>query len=112
MKLRVMYFLLVAACFTIFSFSQSNKSASAWFQSGKEKASGKDYYGAIEDFTKAIALNPNFAKAYYHRGLSYLKYNKKSKTRSNVYTQKAREDFLKAIDLGFQVDQKYLDECE
>ena len=29
----------------------------------------KDYEGAIKDFSEAIRLNPNFALAYYHRGV-------------------------------------------
>ena len=28
----------------------------------------EDYYGAIEDFNKAILLNPNYSMAYLHRG--------------------------------------------
>lgn len=83
-----------------------------WLKSGKEKAANKDYYGAIEDYSKAIELNPNHAKAYYSRGIAYLKYDKKSKTRSDTYKLKARADFMKAKELGFSVDQKYLDECE
>ena len=30
----------------------------------------KDYNGAIADYTKAIELNPNYANAYYNRGIS------------------------------------------
>ena len=108
----MIYLFLGVACIYGVSFSQTKKSASAWFQSGKEKVSYKDYYGAVEDFTLAIEIKPDFAKAYYHRGIAYLKYNRKSKTRSIVYQQKARADFMKAKELGLAVEQKYLDECE
>ncbi|TFI53062.1 serine protease [Mastigocladus laminosus UU774] len=35
----------------------------------KEKYDQKDYKGAIVDLTEAIRLNPNYANAYYNRGL-------------------------------------------
>ena len=103
---------LVMTCFSTIVFSQAQKSATVWFKSGKEKANNKDYYGAIEDYTKAIELNPAFAKAYNARGIAYLKYDKRSKSRSEVFRQKARSDLMKAKELGFPVEQKYLDECE
>jgi tetratricopeptide (TPR) repeat protein len=103
---------LAAVCLTTVSLAQNKKNASAWFQSGKEKVSNKDFYGAIDDFTMAIESKPDFAKAYYHRGLAYLRYNQKSKLRSKVYLEKARADLMKAKELGFAVDQKYLDESQ
>lgn len=33
-------------------------------------AAQKDYVHAIDDYTAAIRLNPNFAEAYYNRGLT------------------------------------------
>jgi Flp pilus assembly protein TadD len=112
MKKLLIYSIIVMTCFHAQSLAQIKKSASVWFQSGKEKASNKDYYGAVEEFTKALELNPGFAKAYYHRGIAYLKYNRKSKSHSNIYKEKARADFMKAKELGLLVGQKYLDECE
>ena len=35
-----------------------------------EKIINQDYKGAIADYTKAIQLNPNYAEAYYNRGLA------------------------------------------
>jgi Tfp pilus assembly protein PilF len=40
-------------------------------QRAHEKMRGKDYPGAIESFTKAIVLRPNFAPAYYGRGVAH-----------------------------------------
>lgn len=37
---------------------------------GIEKYKIKDFYGAINDFNKSIALNPNDAVTYYNRGLA------------------------------------------
>lgn len=49
---------------------QEPKSASEYFERGRSKAR-KDYYeDAIDDFTKAIEINPNYEEAYYHRAIS------------------------------------------
>ncbi|MGB3758371.1 MAG: tetratricopeptide repeat protein [Rivularia sp. (in: cyanobacteria)] len=41
------------------------------FDKGLEKAKQKDYAGAVEEFTKALQVNPEFVEAYYQRGLAY-----------------------------------------
>jgi Flp pilus assembly protein TadD len=144
-KKNILCLLLLTAFLSAVSFSQTNKSASAWFKSGRQKASLRDYRGAVEDYTKAvelkpddprfydqrgvakhhlkdyegaiddfsraIELNPNDAKAYNERGITYLTFNRKSRIRTEVLKRKARADFMKAMELGFKVDQKYLDEC-
>ena len=51
---------------------------------------------AIEDFTRAIYIKPDYAKAYYERGEIY---------RSLYQFDKAREDFRKGCELG------HLDSC-
>ena len=40
-------------------------------QRGHEQMKSKDYPGAIQSFTKAIALRPNYAPAYYSRGVAH-----------------------------------------
>ena len=44
------------------------KSASEYLDRGCDKDDKKDSKGAIEDYTKAIALNPNYSEAYVNRG--------------------------------------------
>ena len=43
-------------------------SAEAHFIAGNEKSKSGDYKGAIADYTAAIRLKPDFARAYYNRG--------------------------------------------
>lgn len=112
MNIRLVILALAVAFLSTGALSQRNRNATECFRSGKEKADSKDYYGAIVDFTKAIDLRPDYAKAYYHRALAYLKYDRKSKTHSDVYKRKARADLMKAKELGFSVEQRYLDQCE
>ena len=61
---------------------------------------GLDYYDnkgqydkAIEDYNRAIALDPNYASAYFNRGLAYEMLGNKSM---------AISDYRKACDLGFE----------
>jgi tetratricopeptide (TPR) repeat protein len=146
MKLKLVASILIISCLSTVSFCQTTKSARALFKSGKSKADANDFRGAIDDFTKALELQPNdpviyeqrgkvehhlrdyqaaiedftkaieldssFAKAYNSRGISYLMFNRRSKLHAEVVKRKAREDFMKAIELGFKVDQKHLDESE
>lgn len=42
----------------------------AFIKRGMARQSAGDHNGAIEDFTKAIELNPNLAQAYASRGVS------------------------------------------
>ncbi|MXZ01342.1 DUF433 domain-containing protein [Candidatus Poribacteria bacterium] len=43
-------------------------SAEVYFVAGNEKSKLGDYKGAIADYSAAIRLKPDFARAYYNRG--------------------------------------------
>lgn len=62
-----------------------------FYDSGLEKSSKGDYYGAIADFTKVIEQYPNESKPYHYRGIN--KFNLKD------YLG-AIEDFTKAVELN------------
>ena len=79
---------LVLLFIPLISFGQT---AEDFFNSAKVKDSLEDYGGAIEDYTKAIELNPDNAEYYYKRGMS--KYFSDDKKGSIV-------DFNKAIELN------------
>ena len=79
--------LLLLLFIPLVSFGQT---ATEYLDSGYDKAEAKDYYGAISDYTKAIELDPNYAKAYTNRGVS------KQKTKDY---NGAISDFNKAIEL-------------
>ena len=46
------------------------QSAEGYYIRGASKNNLKDYYGAIADYTKAIELNPDYANAFYCRGIA------------------------------------------
>lgn len=48
--------------------NQKSPTAETYFMAGNEKSKSGDYKGAIADYTAAIRLKPDFARAYYNRG--------------------------------------------
>ena len=86
MKKLVYLFLFVS--FTSFSQDYDDN---AYLKRGMSKDDLKDYKGAIEDYTKAIEINPNNADAYFNRGVS----------KSNSEDDKgAIEDYTKVIEIN------------
>lgn len=51
----------------------------AWFNKGMIYYQLQDYTSAIQCFTEAINIDPDFGEAYYNRGLSYLQQGNRSK---------------------------------
>lgn len=49
------------------------KNAQDYYVQAVSKALEKDYHGAIEDYSKAIELNPSFIEAYVKRGEAHYK---------------------------------------
>ena len=64
--------------------------AQKFFNSGFDKSKKGDNQGAIEDYTKAIELKPDYAKAYNNRGIAH---------KALKDYQKAIADYNKAIEL-------------
>jgi len=60
------------------------------FVQGLTKVRSRDFQGAIHDFTEAITRNPNYADAYFGRGLARLELGD---------GERAKEDFQKAFSL-------------
>ncbi len=49
-----------------------SQTAKSYFEIGYEKFKQGDLKGAIQDYTKAIELNPQYAEVYHNRGLTKL----------------------------------------
>jgi len=58
---------LIIFCIFITTLAYA-KTATEYYVSGVLKEDSGDYKGAIQDYNKAIELNPNYAKAYNYRG--------------------------------------------
>src|SRR3989338_8803906 len=116
---------------------QNPTSSVAYNEMGMAKRLGGDNQAAIENFSKAIELDPQFAEAYYNRGLSYgssqigkadsalLDINKAIFLNDNNGSyyfgraiiemdlgdfEKCRQDIDKAQQLGFQVPPAFIQE--
>jgi lipoprotein NlpI len=48
----------------------NHESASPYFERGRAKLHNKDIPGSLSDFTKAIAIDPGHAYAFWHRGVA------------------------------------------
>jgi len=58
-------------CFSIACFNTVNaQTADDYINRGIAKNDLKDYRGAIQDYNKAIEINPKIAQVYYFRGLA------------------------------------------
>ena len=116
--------LLNFCCFN--SFAQEQTSAIGYYTSGLDHYSKQNYKEAIEHYSLAINLNPNFAEAYFQRGCSKhnaddykgaitdftlsIEYNKPRFNLANTYIQRGLakmkigitycSDFKKAMKLG------------
>ncbi|MYF56224.1 tetratricopeptide repeat protein [Candidatus Poribacteria bacterium] len=60
---------------------------------------------AIEDYTKAIELKPDYADAYYYRGGSWLRLGEWEKARSDLET--ARKMKMTTIVVSDEIREKY-----
>ena len=62
-----------------------------------------DYHLAIQDFTSAINLDPDYAAAYYHRGEVWLHLSQWEKTQA---------DLIIARDLGMDIVTSFHNDYE
>jgi tetratricopeptide (TPR) repeat protein len=110
------------------------KDADYWFNKGALVSTYGNNKAAVRYFQKAIALNPNFSRAYFSQGVSFGQLGEYPKAiaqinralkmepqnglyyygRGRVYLlsgdkTKAMEDFKKAADLGDEDALDYLD---
>jgi tetratricopeptide (TPR) repeat protein len=115
----------------------ANKKAEAFFEQGKKFTSAENADKAIDNYSKAIKIDPKFVKAYNNRGIAYVwkkkydlaladfnkaitldpKNGRAYNNRAIVYsyigeTDKALQDLHKAQGLGIEVNQDFLKKIE
>ena len=79
------------------------KTAAENLDRGCDKDDQKDSKGAIEDYSKAIELNPNYVEAYANRGCAKEELGDK---------EGAISDWQKAADLGDEEAAKWIKESQ
>jgi tetratricopeptide (TPR) repeat protein len=90
-----MFYLIATLLITYAGYSQT---AEEYFNKGLEKASGRDYTGAITEYTKAIKPNPKHASAFNARG--------NARTSIKDYNG-AISDFSKALEIYYNYADAY-----
>ena len=60
---------LLIVLILFFSYDAFSQTAKDYFDRAYDKSKNGDNYGAIADYTKAIELDPDYARAYNNRGL-------------------------------------------
>ncbi len=84
---------------------QNQELAEKYLNSGLENSKKGEVELAIEDYTKAIEHNPDFAEAYYYRGGSWLRLEEWEKARSDL--EIAREMKMDTIVASDEIRKKY-----
>jgi tetratricopeptide (TPR) repeat protein len=69
--------------------------ANEWFEKGLHHTIGREDDKAIEEYTQAIALNPDYAEAYTYRGAAY--YNRGTFSSDSGQYELAVKDFRKVV---------------
>ena len=83
--------LILLFTFLYFHFRQTSLYwAESSFKKGESSYTNGDVDTAILDFTQAIQYNPDYAQAYFQRGLAYIK---------QINNQNATADFEKTLEL-------------
>lgn len=84
--LRTHFYALILSAFALLTFSVSaqdddakNKEIDKLFESGYAKIFDKNYAGAIEDFKKAVELDPTIGNSHFSLGRAYIDNNEPDK---------------------------------
>jgi len=86
-------FILLAAFFI--SFNVYSQTAEVFCESASKKLDKNDTYGALKDFNDAITYYPDYAPAYYGRGILLF---------GIASYDAAIRDFTKVIDLSYTTE--------
>lgn len=84
---------------------QNQELAQKYFNSGVENSKKGEVKLAIEGYTHAIELKPDYAEAYYKRGGSWLRLGEWEKARSDLETAKKLN--MKIIITSDEIREKY-----
>jgi tetratricopeptide (TPR) repeat protein len=135
-KINCIVICLVLFVYVVNCYGAKEK-AEAFFEQGKKFSSVENADQAIDNYSKAIKIDPKFAKAYNNRGIAYSwkkqydlaiadfskaieldpKNGKAYNNRAIVYsyqgaTDKARQDLHKAQSLGIAVNPDFVKRIE
>ena len=76
--------------------------AESYYNRGNAEFELKQYPVAISDYDTAIALNPDYARAYFQRGLAKYLLDRRLEAKQDLHT--ALELAIKAGDTGLKIE--------
>jgi len=99
--------IILLSCFTFVSFGQNAKS---YYKAGLEFTKNGNYNDAIEQFSKTLELQPDYADAYIARAEAFEKLGNVTKAvedydRATVFMDNDEEIFYKCGQLYFQLEE-------
>ena len=78
---------------------RNTECAEAYYNRGLAHSKKGELKLAIEDYTKAIELKPNYAEAYYYRGGAFLRLGEREKAKQDLATARNMgDDAITALD--------------
>ena len=66
----------------------NQESADTYYSRGLAHSKNGELDKAIQDYTKAIELKPDYAEAYYYRGGTWLRLGEREKAKADLATAK------------------------
>ena len=91
--------LLILLCLPMIGFGQDNIAAEDYFNIAKINNSNVEYQLAIDNYTRAIKIDPDYSTAYYNRGNTYKELeNYKNAIADYTRAIKIDPDFANAYD--------------
>lgn len=84
---------------------QNQELATKYYNRGLAHSKKGELELAIEDYTQAIALKPDYAEAYYYRGGAFLRLGEREKAKLDLAT--ARKMGMNVIIASDEIRQNY-----
>jgi tetratricopeptide (TPR) repeat protein len=75
-KIKLAIFTLILMLTANFSFAQTPRTATDWYNLGNKQLSQKNYQQAIDSYTKSLELIPDYYRARINRGIAYYQLEK------------------------------------
>ncbi len=104
------YLITISLVILTFPFSTMGQNAKQFYKAGLNFKESNNYKDAIEQFSKAVSLDPDYVDAYIERAFAYEKTNQLEKAaedykRALVFEEKDEEIYYNAARISYKIGQ-------